>query len=746
MTTKRESDLSLHPIIQRRRPCSPCKCLIWSGIVCTGLTAVICIIVVLFFIYSVALNAVSSLNSPSAWIHQNTTLEDVSDRSQVVRPLIDDGQLFDIVASVWIRHAPFRGFNKALPESLLFSDVVFRGVSAKDRGIVSKVNFQVSTTIFKESPAVTNFDLRGSFALIPSSSYLLDHIVDATSSIADSIVVPPVRPINDGRSRTLLDDAIDGYGIHVPLIEFHPIRSRCASAVNPAQDMSTDTNMVFDNEFQAQNIFDIRTPNVRTGPSPKNTFQLSTHKIFTTNKRLGTLEGHPHIVTRSHLRVVDFTKVLNFDRFNETFQQFRAKSCGQQLPGIKRVEPSWLLCPEESLRFGVNKLGKTSLLQLGIPGESGINRTEWAYAPYITTVEYASGPQDLVPIPVNRENCNQAYPYRDSTLSLPDEGMVNVTWSITYSGRTPAKMVVGDIIGKIPVNRGTDDEENLKQQYFAELIHGIYGHRHTEKAHPRRALVLIFLRDMFYTLAVSIPLLWYWHTRVTTAGISVPGTAFWMLSDIIACINGAKVAASSLDDHGAWSYCIFMIWAIGPFKVILNILRLKVIMRLQIQWRSLLLPIVKVLPSSHTERASTRIDAKLWRLRISALLFGTLVYVFKLIATGFPEWKKGTEGTSSRLLTIMFFFIGPIYLTGCIAQIALNFKRRTFASHYKTTAVSVMIWDVGSYLFYSPMFIGDVAVHPKLITLPDYIWTLVAAIYLYQALRYPSEEYKDGEE
>ncbi|KAF8995540.1 hypothetical protein BDQ17DRAFT_1430285 [Cyathus striatus] len=716
MSTKNELYLSLDPGIQHRKPSSPCKCLIWSGIICIGLFAAICAILVLFFIYSLVMVAVRSLNSPYAWAYHNTTLEGVTNHSNVVRPLIDEGQTFDIVASVWVRNGPFRGLNEPVPEALLFSDVVFRGVSLKDRGILSKVSFQVPTSIFKESRIVTNFDLRGSFALVPSS-FVLDHVVNVTSWIPDHIVSPPVRPLNPHGNHPFTDFAIDSYGLHVPLIEFHPIISRCVIASDYAQDMPPGNSVGSDDQFQAQRstIENLDIKNITN--SQNNT----SHKIFASNMGLKALESHPHIVTRSHLRVTDFTHIMNFEKFNNTFHMLRTKSCGQQLPDIVPV-PCWQLCPEVGTFSGIG-LWRTALLRFETPEEYERNRTEWAYAPYLSSVQHASGPQDLDPLPVSREHCNQTH------HSLLDEDLVNVTWSITYSGRTPAKMLVGDLLDlSSSVSPGTNssETERMDQQLFAELTHGIYGHKHKENAHPRRYLGIALLKALLLDGFNIISELLYWYTRVSTVGISTSGTVLAIISDSFAYILSAMYAYSSLNGVGFRSYWIPMIWAIGPFSIIINLLKLKTIVRLQVERRRILFPVIKVLPPSHTERASMRVDAKLWKLRFSALLLSTLGYLFmknKLIAAA--TWITKTPSYTS--------------------QIVFNYQRQTFLWMYKATAICMAITALGKHLLHSPIFVGDITGSTKLI-FDDYIWTLVIAINLYQALRYSSKEYKDGEE
>jgi len=93
----------------------------------------------------------------------------------IIRPLIDESQTFDIAVSVWLRateeeEATYRRNRTAdvvirdegegiltkiedpqeeredILETPLFSDIVFRGLRLKDKGISQKVQFRLPTT------------------------------------------------------------------------------------------------------------------------------------------------------------------------------------------------------------------------------------------------------------------------------------------------------------------------------------------------------------------------------------------------------------------------------------------------------------------------------------------------------------------------------------------------------------------------------------------------------------------------
>lgn len=87
-----------------------------------------------------------------------------------MRPLIDNNQTFDIALSVWIRateeyeqahrkrkdlkaidggtrmdNSQPQGDDEDILETPLFSDIVFRGLSLKNKGVSAKVQFRLPT-------------------------------------------------------------------------------------------------------------------------------------------------------------------------------------------------------------------------------------------------------------------------------------------------------------------------------------------------------------------------------------------------------------------------------------------------------------------------------------------------------------------------------------------------------------------------------------------------------------------------
>ncbi|KAG6835746.1 hypothetical protein H0H93_015015, partial [Arthromyces matolae] len=135
-------------------------------------------------------------------IYLGIPIEDVENRTEIVQPLVNRQQTFDLVATVWARtsqdvlHAngkqPVEGAefeqgdkeSQAVEEEPLFSDVIFHEVRLQDKDLRTTVNFTVPTKLFRHRD-LTNYDLRASVMLIPTSPSLLDHMTGSPRETKD---------------------------------------------------------------------------------------------------------------------------------------------------------------------------------------------------------------------------------------------------------------------------------------------------------------------------------------------------------------------------------------------------------------------------------------------------------------------------------------------------------------------------------------------------------------------------------
>lgn len=336
----------------RKRSISSCTCLLYLALIA------IVLIVIRFFtvtIYAMIENA----QSPHKAIYQNvTSMEEVKNRANVVQPLVGEGQKFDVAATVWVRDSTYEGEGAdgdgIRNERALFSDVVFRDLTLKDKNKYTSVHFQLPLSILyvtvplftlsflsrssgthSREENLTNYDVRASFSLIPHHPSLLDHAVNFSSWFPDSITVPPVRtwpyvcnsllhhsqydlypsrrrfPLGSTseRERTFEDEAIDSYGISIPLIEFYGIHSKCSSLQSSSTSTATtsvssqtgpdsayeEDELEEDTEEEEKEESDDKQKHGR--PRPDDTL-LKASSSLKTSTGDSALKLHPYLITR----------------------------------------------------------------------------------------------------------------------------------------------------------------------------------------------------------------------------------------------------------------------------------------------------------------------------------------------------------------------------------------------------------------------------------------------------------------
>ncbi|KAF7295454.1 Proteophosphoglycan 5 [Mycena indigotica] len=268
---------------QRLRPI--CRCLLWTLGIPIGA----------FFAYTTSfyvLELVNELRFPHNSLY-NTKL---GAESKVIGPLISDTQTFDIAVTVWATRPsenkiPVPRYRRIQNEYPLFSNIVFRGLQLHQKHASTIVKFRLPTSSFRNA-ALTESSLRASFVLMPTTPSSIDHIKGFTSWMPDSVFAkrPPSRawpfPLGSQNSarRSLADEALDSFSISVPLLEFHDSASRCPAGSNGEH-----------------------------GPSVAN---------------------HPHVVTRTQLRIIRETGFFNAAAYNAVRNEIRLHSCGQGIPVI----------------------------------------------------------------------------------------------------------------------------------------------------------------------------------------------------------------------------------------------------------------------------------------------------------------------------------------------------------------------------------------------------------------------------
>ena len=206
----RDNDLKLDPgVPARRNRSSGCKC-----VLITILTSIVSLAALFIGIFLV--NLIHHGREPHAAMLYKANSPDTADPSPgaVVRPLIDEKQTFDIVATVWLRtndSSSSESTISSLPvQKAIFTGTIFHGLTLKDKSIHTIVNYTIPTEILYVFPFISynssrlhfftsknldlkTYDLRASFVLIPTSPSLLDNLSNYSSWRNEIILVPPFR-------------------------------------------------------------------------------------------------------------------------------------------------------------------------------------------------------------------------------------------------------------------------------------------------------------------------------------------------------------------------------------------------------------------------------------------------------------------------------------------------------------------------------------------------------------------------
>ncbi|KAJ7593637.1 hypothetical protein C8J56DRAFT_819786 [Mycena floridula] len=607
---------------------------------------------------------------PHIALYQNQTLDMVQNRSSVVQPLIDYDQTFDIAVSIWQKRHGENIEQKIYlnedwwytydrldeTEQVIYSDIVFRGLRLKDKGVQAEIKFQLSLNAFRR-PYVALTDVRASFVLIPSTPSLMDHFQKSTVPDASSFrhydrtrfwSFPFPQGSTNTRTRTKVELGLETFAISVPLLKTMRISSQCPKGKEVHEDQ------VWYGNGGVSSLIDPRW----------------------------LLEHHPFFVTRTQLRVAEEGHIFNKEAFDKAKKALR---------GRKVCPPSLRLLilrgnsPQCLDQYACQRQYRThghldSLLELAVPSETSETgfQTEYAYPPYMSHFGDNIGPKDLLRLPITREKCaNGSLPN-----SQPDPEFLNVTWHVSYAGRSPSKMLLGELyqtkvapkLLQASKNESASAYDKAVLQADIEALNGVFGHRHGEDVHPRRRFwIFWFLFPLLSFLIWMLEIL-YWHRCTSTVSISVPGMALLAIGRIVSMIATILETPATDNVKIATSW----LWELPlPFLMLVSILRV------EFMWPGWI-PLFRRARPTHSERSSQRVDSKttpLVRMAIFAA-FSAIYFISAdwFIINPFPTPPDTTVWYSGNIK----LFAAALQRTGQILQMVLNHRTRLFAGTYKT--------------------------------------------------------------
>ncbi|KAF5364886.1 hypothetical protein D9758_008107 [Tetrapyrgos nigripes] len=670
---------------------------------------------------------------PQQFLYQNQTLSEVSNRSLVIQPLIDNDQTFDVAVSVWIRgteaeELKWRASQEGSDEDYqklrvmswhdgedilndrkqlyypLYSDIAFRGLRLSDKNKYASINFTLPTEKFREHRLPTN-TLIATFVLIPTSPSLMDSVVNYSSYIPEEVwsKAPAVRtwPFPMGSEytgeKTLADLALESFSLQTSLIQYHHIPFRCPDGNETAT---------------ADNVLD----------------ELSSFKD-------GIINDHPHVTTWSQLRVVDETHIMNLQAYNELHEDLKTRSCGR---GFRDLKPLRRYCKSPYLETG----NLETRLELEMKDSQGTH-TEWAYAPYMTVFDSASGPMDLVPVPVHRENCT-GKTIVEQKFNFTESDTMDITWHITFSGRSPTKLQIGNTATPHTVNHRQSDYEKIVAQDKAELSNGFYGMR-KPGSHPRRRMVLSFLSASL-TVVIAILESIYWFFRSSTIHISIPGTVLLGLEEILGVVQVLVSTYAPLSGPFPSAPYIMESAVFSSPSLPLAYWMLRTVLRIELVWKGGL-PTFRRRSASHSERASERLDATMsWTARISIL--STLFLCFYFLRDYMdllPAVNPAPDSKESRINYLLAACVHSFWFTGYLSQIILNYKSGHYAGSYKSAMYLMWFKKALFFLDYVPAVVGRYQTKPAL-WLPSIISWFVQSVLVYQSITLPAVSTVEGHE
>ncbi|KAJ7471940.1 hypothetical protein FB451DRAFT_1251471 [Mycena latifolia] len=718
----------LNPAVPTRKRSSLRRFSLWAGLV----------LVALFvgrFIVGIGQSVFWFTSFSHSRVYQNQTLEEVKNRGTVVRPLIDENQSFDIAVSIWSLPVEQHGERiEDVAEVLLYSDIVFRGLRLADKHNQTIVTYRLPVTVFKRLLLKEN-DLRASFVAIPTSPSLVDYVSNFSTWRPETMRVPPVRswPFPLGTSnngpQNVADRALDSFGLSMPLLEFHEIRSKCTN--DSESTISRDSGQhVEDKDKDADDDDDYDEPEEIDGRG----HDISVVSDMTKYPQ-HAVKRHPFVVTRTQIRIVDEVHIFNRKAYNKEHNKLKSVSCGQGM----NANPDHHLCHRTYLENG----NWETRLELRVPDKAtGELRTEWAYAPYINYGSFSSGPKDLIPVPVTREKCMQS----KNTPSTADPDFIEIDWQLSYTGRTPPKFFMTEMFPRPQRVKHHDSEyKKTKAHDTAELWNGLYGHRFYEDAHPRRrAIIGVLASIVSFVLAVLD--IGYWYTRTSTAFISVSGTVLIALGGILSAF--AHIANAAEDEKLDMSSSHFLRWF---WLIVLTLVTelslpffmLKAVTRLEVNRNaSSWLPSVRLVGPTHKERNSQRLDSRTgWAAKAGVCMSMIAVYYlfspdeYHVISAHLPNPTPDDHPANSvaRIYALVFF---PLQFTGTLSQLLLNQRSKTFAGCYKMAVVLRCILMMLALIVYSPSVVGRFDARPGF-SAPQAVTMITLAATVWQAATLP---------
>ncbi|KAK7028330.1 hypothetical protein R3P38DRAFT_3394488 [Favolaschia claudopus] len=626
-------------------------------------------------------------------IYQNQTLEEVTNRASVVRPLIDESQTFDIAVTVWTLPNEERDGERTSDEPIeipLYSDIAFHGVKLADK--------HLTTTLQYKLPIAALFPLGAKYT----------------------------------RPQSIADKAVEAFSISMPLLEFHEYRSKCSPRKSTEDD----------DENESDESDDLEDDDARSNRWVSVVSDISKNPLH-------AVKRHPFVLTRTQIRIVDEVHVMNRKAYNKEHNKLKATSCGQQMNSV----PDYNLCH----RLYVQNGNWETRFELQIPDQDTQKlRTEWAYAPYIGDAGFSAGPKDIVPIPVTRERCTEFEDpsatdpeFIDIRWQISYTGRSPAKFSATEMFSFPRRVAHNDSDHKKAKAHSSSELWN------GLYGHRFYEDAHPRRRLFIAAITSILsffvaVLDLGYwytrtsTAYISISgTILIASSRIIAALTHIANTAE---------TDRMVVLSLSMSDWWPWVWLIVITFFT---KFSLPLLMLKTVTRLELVERKegtvLFFPSLRFVEPTHKERSSHRMDLRTtWDIKAGVCLSLIAIYYiftpdeYHLISANIPAPSAEDLPTNSiaRFHALVFF---PLRFTGTMTQLLLNHRFKTFAGSYKAAVLLRTIMTVLLLTRYSPTLVGRFDARPGL-SAPQVVEMVALVFTIWQALVFPKAVQKEEDD
>ncbi|KAF8210840.1 hypothetical protein K438DRAFT_1752606 [Mycena galopus ATCC 62051] len=287
--------------------------------------------------------------------------------------------------------------------------------------------------------------------------------------------------------------------------------------------------------------------------------------------------------------------------------------------------------------------------------------------------------QDYIPVLVNRINCSAQASYNPTNLPVLEPSLLNdtmkVIWHVSFSGRTPREMLFSDLTAFAPaINASQSELERIEAQVQFEHQNTLHAHRF----HVWFSMLSTLLDDSSLSgLFVLLLHIVYYRRLISTVGVSIRGQWLSIASFLAWTVELMFNSSASMEKI-----------VLGFFYIFLSVIPLFTITRMEFIWRGFTWLPATFTHATHTERASSRTDARSsWRfIQMSMLILAMCLFLadpFQRDLIPSPLLPDPAATAPSTADNIFSASVTAAYCMSEVLQLLMNHRARTFGGMYK---------------------------------------------------------------